>query len=80
MLTQQIGRFGERIGRYQYLSVIPEQFDQKLIVIRVECLETTMPTSESLIRGADDEEYEQIGVEIASGGQRVSRRLPPPGA
>ena len=61
-------------------SVIPEQFDQKFVVISVECLQAAMSTYQSLIRGADDEEYEQIGVEIASGGQRVSRRLPPPGA
>ena len=39
-----------------------------------------MAAYERLVCGADDEEHEEIGVEVATGGHRVSRRLAPPGA
>ena len=80
MLTQEIGGLGERVWRYEHLLEIAEHTDQEFIVKRVECLETTVALYQLLIRGADDEEYEQVGVEEAAGGHRVSRRLPPPGA
>ena len=80
MLTQQIRCLGERIRRYQYLLILSEEIDQKFIVISVECLQATLTTYQRLIRGADDEQYEQISVDVASGGQRVSLRLPLPGA
>ena len=80
MLTQQIRCLGERIRRYQYLLILSEEIDQKFIVISVECLQATMTTYQRLIRGADDEQYEQISVDVASGGHRVSLRLPLPGA
>ena len=63
MLSEQIGRFGERVRRHQNPVDLCDRVDQSLAVSRREPPQPAVSSDQSAIHDSRDKQHEKVGVD-----------------